>query len=529
MASASRRCSQGARAAAISLNAPGLALATGLALVASTLQAQPAPADAAEPAPLVRSYGLIPGLTLESSVLNISERATGNGTEYLVRASPSLTMAHRGGRVQGTLIYNGALSTRRGIDDREDSEYLNNLSANYLFEVIDGIGFVDARASITQQTIAAVGTPAGFLESSANRTEVRSVALSPYVRGPLSTVAEYEVRAAATVTRGGRDTASDSDIYQGLFTLRSPNRGALFGWGLSGSRQRVKFLVSAAPTITDRVNAEVSFQPDIDWRFAVNGGVERTDVVGALRQEYENYGASVQWTPSPRTSVAVQGEERYFGRAYRATIAHRLARSTFRFTTSQDVNIGSGALAQGQAITLYELYFSQFASAIPDPVQRDQFVLALIAATGRSRDEVVSGGLFGNSGIALERRNDLIWTWAGPRLTMNASAYGVNTERVDTGGVNPASRNDNVRQRGYAAGLGWRLTPLTNANVSGSRIMSKDTVTFVRSDLKSLSVGLTSQLGPRTTGVLSTRYSVLNGATESYRETALTGSISLRF
>jgi hypothetical protein len=59
--------------------------------------------------------------------------------------------------------------------------------------------------------------------------------------------------------------------------------------------------------------------------------------------------------------------------------------------------------------------------------------------------------------------------------------------------------------------------------------MSKDTVTFARSDLKSITLGLTSQLGAHTTGVLSTRYSVLNGATDSYRETALTGSLSLRF
>lgn len=504
-------------------------LGAGVGLLAlAGAQAQPAP-EAGDAAPVTRTFGVAPGLSVEGSVLNVSERPTGNGTEYVVRVSPSLTMAHRGGRVQGTLIYNGVHSTRRGIDDREDSEYLNSLSANYLFEVIDGIGFVDTRASISQQTIVAVGTPVGILGSNTNRTEVKSVGVSPYLRGPLSTFAEYEARASATVTRGGRDTASDSDVYEGLFALRSPRRASVLGWGLTGSRQRVKFVVSAAPTITDRVNAEVSLQPDIDWRFTVNGGVERTDVVGAVRQQYNNYGAGLQWTPSPRTTVAVQGEERYFGRAYRASVAHRLARSTFRFNASQDINIGSGAFSQGQAVTLYELYFNQYASLIPDPVQRDQFVLALIAATGRDRNEVVSGGLFGNNGLALERRNEFIWTWAGPRLTLNASAYSANTERIDSGGVNPASRNDNARLRGYAAGAGWRLTPLTSVNATGSRTMSKDTVTFLGSDLKSLSFGLTSQLGERTTGQLTTRYSVLNGATESYRETALTGSISLRF
>ena len=506
------------------------AWATSLVVVATgAARAQPAPADTPVAVPAPRAFGLSTGLTFETSLLNISERASGNGSEILVRASPNLTMVHRGGRLQGTLIYGGALTTRRGIDNRDESDYLNSLSANYLIEAIEGIGFVDLRGSITQQSISAVGTPTGFLDTNANRTEVRSATLSPYLRGPLAGLAEYELRAIGTTPRGGRDTASDSDVQEGLFALRSPRRGALFGWGLTGSHQRVKFVVSAAPTVTDRLNAELAFQPDIDWRFTVNGGRERTDVVGAVSQSYENYGVGLQWTPSPRTTVALQGEERYFGRAHRVLVEHRFSRSTFRYSNSRDINIGSGTVAQGQAVTLYELLFSQFAAAVPDPVQRDLVVLGLIAASGRDRNEVVSGGLFGNGGIAAQRRSDLFWSWAGPRLSLTANAYSLETERIDTGGVNPASRNDNTQQRGYAAGLGWRLTPLTTANASGSRTMSKDTVTFVRSDLKSASIGLTSQLGPRATGNLTTRLSVFNGATDSYREVAFTGSLSLRF
>ncbi len=527
MGTPERRHSRGAHALGGHLYRVGLALAT--LVVPPLAHAQPVSIEEQGGAPATRAFGISAGVTLDSTVLNVSDRPTGNGTEYFVRASPSLTMAHRGGRVQGALIYNGAASWRRGIDDRQGTEYLNSLSANYLVEVIDGIGFVDARASITQQTVAVVDAPVGFVETSAYRNEVRSLALSPYVRGPLGTVAEYELRAGATLTRGSNDAVSSSDIYEGLFALRSPRSGASFGWALTGARQRVQFLSSSAPTITDRVNAEVSFRPDIDWRFTVNGGLERSDVVGALRQEYENYGVGVQWTPSPRTTVTAQGEERYFGKAYRATVAHRHVRSTFSFASSRDVNVSSWLGPSQAPVTLYELYFNQYASLIPDPVQRDQFVLALIAATGRNRNDLVSGGLFGNSGISLERRDDLIWTWAGPRLTLNASAHAFDTERVDAGSGNPASRNDSVRQRRYSAGAGWRLTALTTVNLSGSRTMTKDVATFERSDQKAIAAGLTSQLGARVTGTLSARYSVLNGAIESYRESALTGSISLRF
>jgi hypothetical protein len=59
--------------------------------------------------------------------------------------------------------------------------------------------------------------------------------------------------------------------------------------------------------------------------------------------------------------------------------------------------------------------------------------------------------------------------------------------------------------------------------------MSQDTVSLQRSDLKSASLGLTSRLGQRTSAALAARYSVLNGSVDSYRETSLTGSLSLRF
>lgn len=503
------------------------ALVAGLWVAGAGVKAQPVPDAPAAAAP--RAFGLSTGVTFETSVLQVSERAAGNGIEALLRASPSVTMAHRGGRLQGSLIYSGALTTRHGIDDRQENDYTNSLSTSYVLEAIEGIGFIDARAGITQRSISAAGAPSGSLATSANRAESRTLSLSPYLRGPLAGFAEYELRAGATATRSDRDTATDSDVAHGLFVLRSPRRGAMFGWGLSGTRQRVKYLVSAAPTVSDRLSAELALQPDVDLRLTVSGGVERTDVVGAVRREYENYGAGLEWTPSPRTTVALQGEERYFGRSRRAIVAHRFSRSSFRLTSSRDLSVGADALSGGATLTLYELYFAQYAMLIPDPVQRDQFVLGLIAATGRDRNEVVSGGLFGSGGIAVEQRHELNWTWAGPRLTMSTSAHSAQTERVDTGGVNPASRNDNIQRTGYAAGLGWRLTPLTSISASGSRAMSKDVVTLVRADLKSVSFGITSRLGERMTGALSTRYSVLNGTTESYRETALTGSLSLRF
>ena len=506
------------------------AQAIGLLLVAAGASAQPVNVESAAALAVPRSYGLSTGLTFELDAVDVRGRAVGSGTEVVARTSPSVTLVNRGGRLQGTLIYTGTLSARRGIADREENNYQNGLSASYVLEAIEGVGFVDARASITQQQISAIGGPVDTPQAGRdNRTEVRTLSLSPYLRGTLAGVAEFELRGTTTNTDASDQAVSDSEVRAGSFYLRSPRRAAVFGWGLAGSRQRVTFSTAATPNTTDRLTAELSLQPDIDWRFTVSAGQERTNVVAGVRQDYENYGASLQWTPSPRTTVQLQAEERYFGHAWRVLVEHRYMRSTFRLSSSRDVSIGSDTVSAGQAVTLYEVYFTQFASLIPDPVQRDQFVLALIQALGRSRNEVVSGALFGNGGISALRRNDATWTWAGQRLTMSLSAFNVESERVDDGGVAPAARNDNTAQSGYAASLGWRLTPLTTISATGSRAMSKDKLSFLGTDQKSVSLGLATRLGPRTSGVLGARYSVLNGTVDSSRETALTGSLSLRF
>lgn len=483
---------------------------------------------AAAPGP-PRSLSLSGGVAFDASVIDVSGRTSGgNGAEALVRASPSLTLTERGRRLQGSLLYGGTLASRRGIDDRKDTEYLNSLSASFVLEAIEGIGFVDARGSVTQQSISALGAPIGSADAGSNRTEVTTASVSPYLRSTLGGLVEVDLRALGAASRSNDGATPTSRLEQGSVSLRSPPGGGVLGWGLTGTRQRVRFGSSSA-TITDRAGAELTLKPDTDWRLLLSGGKERTDVVGAVQQTYDNYGAQVEWTPSPRTSVALQGEQRYFGRAHRVTVQHRLQRSVFSYADSRDVTNGTDALGQGQSVSLYQLLFAQFAAQIPDPVQRDQFVLAFIQALGRNRDDVVSGGLFGNAGISVRRQRDLSWTWTGPRLSLNATGFTVDSERADTGGFNPAGLNDNVAQSGYAASIGWRLTPQTSLNASGSRTMSKDTVSFARTDAKSASVGITSALGVRTVGALSARYSVFNGTADSYRETAITGSLSLRF
>lgn len=433
-------------------------------------------------------------LLAEESYVELRSRPSGNGGEFVTRIMPSVNWASRSGRVQGTLGYSGSLLYRGGRDDGDGLEYLNSLAADLRLEAIARHGFVDARASISQQTVSATGQPVdSTLQSNDNRTEVRTVMLSPYLRGNITDALEYELRAAGNVTNTDSSSVADSHSEAASFFLRSTPLGGRLGWSLTGQRQRVEFSTAAAATTTDRVNLELAYPADIDWRFAINGGVEESDVIGGVRQRYDNYGASVQWTPSARTRVALRGDQRYFGRSHSVVIEHRLARSQLRYSDGRDVSNGA-----------------------------DLTALATAAPSGDGSGFVVQG-------ITVQRRKDLSWSWQAPRTGLTITAFRSGTERVDAGGVNPAGPNDDVSQSGYSGSLAYRLTPDTSMTGTGARTLSRSAAAGTNSDLKSLTLALTSQLGRRASAALSLRYAVHNSASDPYRESALSGSLSLRF
>jgi hypothetical protein len=265
----------------------------------------------------------------------------------------------------------------------------------------------------------------------------------------------------------------------------------------------VSFSTASAPTTTDRANLELSYRPDIDWRLAINGGAEASDVVTGTRQRYDNYGASLDWTPSAHTRVSLRGDQRFFGRSYGVLVEHRLPRSVFRYSDTRDVTNGADLAA----------------AATAPPAAPSTTPTAPTAATG-----------YVANGITVTRQQDLSWSWQAVRTSVSISGFRTSTDRIDSAaGASPAGPNDNVDTSGYAGSLGYKLTPYVNLAITGSRSISHSRTTGVGSDLKTLSLGLTSQLGRRTSGVLSVRYSVYGGVTDPYHETALSGSVTMRF
>ena len=476
---------------------------------------------------------LTPTFAAESGFYETRSRTQGeNGREGIVRMSPGFRLDSVSGRVRGSLDYSGSLIYRAGRAESEGREFQNALSASFLAEAVTNLLYLDARASISQQSISAFGqqSAGGSLQRNDNRTEVSSVSLSPYLRGSLGRAVDYEARLNATASDSRAEGTGNSNTTGGSLTLQSPRSGAMLGWALSASQQRTEYS-SGGDSANDnsRVNATVAFAPSPELRWTLSGGRESADD-GALaeRRVANTAGLGFQWTPSPRTSFSADLGERYFGRTNRIAFSHRSARTIWSYALVRDTTTGVDGLAFGQPLTLYQLFFEQQASAYPDPVLRDQVVRDLLAAQGLDPNQLVAPS-FLTSSYSLQRRQDLSVAWLGRRTTFSLQAYTTSSSQIITiGGADP-SFGEPVRQHGYASTLSYRLTPTTSVTAGGSRVMTYPTTTQVRTDLKSANIGLTSQLGRRTSGQLGARYAVFNSSTDPYRETSVTASLNLRF
>jgi uncharacterized protein (PEP-CTERM system associated) len=217
-------------------------------------------------------------------------------------------------------------------------------------------------------------------------------------------------------------------------------------------------------------------------------------------------------------------DDRFFGRGYAVIAEYRLPRTSFTWTSNRDTSNGAGS--RFDSITQFQQFMALFAVDIPDPVAREAAVRELLTTLGVDPLQVVQPG-FVTAAVSVTERHQLSWAWSGLRLNFSAQANRSTSTVIDAAASDIT--REPVRQHGYSANVGYRLSPTSNLTATGSRQMTKATSTQPSNDLKSAALTWTEQLGRRTNASLSTRYSVFNSATEPYREAAITASLVMRF
>lgn len=479
---------------------------------------------------------IVPGIDLtvtRTDNSNVAGRGQAEDTITVLR--PGLSISKVGGPLRGNLDYSAAL-TRRELDApgvaRE--QVFHNLNARATYDLLPQGLQINAYALASRQTISAYGLQTvDSTVFNANQAQTLRAGLAPSLRGVFGDVARYDLTLNADGYHA-RNAPSPNALQAGA-TLQVTSLGERrrVGWNVFATQQRSRYSGSV-PTDNGRAYASVVLRPDIDLSMSLRAGAEAVKVGEGFDRRYENWGADLTWSPTPRTRAALSLDERYFGRSHVVQLDHRFANTTVRFSSTQNLanNAGGvggvGRVGVSSTQTLLQAYMNlqQFVTAQPDPGQREVLVRAFLKSLGLDPNAVVGGG-FLNAGTTLQRRDDVGWTYSGPRFNLTAQAFRTDSRRLDGGGN--AIDNTRVLQKGALLTGAYKVTPTATLSASHTRVKTGPTVTLAGNDLQSSTVGVSERIGRYTTVGLNARHTVFETTVNPYRESALSVTLGIRF
>jgi len=474
-----------------------------------------------------RAVAIVPSFSLTQTFTDNARLNADKRFEAITQLRPGVHISSNAGRIQGALDYtlNGVIHAR----DSSASNLQHALSAFVRAEAIENWAYLDASASISQQNIAALGTqsPDAALNNP-NRTEVSSFNITPYVRGSLAGVADYEARLNYAGTNSDTSNA-DSTTSGAVLRLSSDRRWGRLGWFADASHQEVDFR-AGRETESDRLNAGLSFVVGPELSLSARGGREINNLVSVDRQSHVTSGFGLAWNPTERTRLVLDRDRRYFGHSHSVRFEHRTPKTVWKFVDVRDVSSGAASNSIANPVSVFDLLFTQLASEVPDPALRTLAVNDIMQRMGISPNALAVGG-FLTAASSLQRRQELSFALLGLRSTVTVSAFRTEGSRLDTQStvVDDLANGNVLRQRGLSVNVSHRLTPESSIILSATQLNTSATVGDRSTRLRTGLATWTSRISKRTQVSLGARHARFASTTTPYTESALIGTLTLRF
>ena len=414
-------------------------------------------------------FTLLPSLQLgETLTNNVDLSSTGQRSDSITQLTAGMALGSRVGRIQGFLNYGLTGNFYARDDSRSSIGHQNSLSANFDTELIEGRASVGVSASIGQTAVSAFGAQPGLSGlPSSNVTEYRTLSITPRLKGHLGPAVEYTAGLGYTVNSASRTSAGDSTSTRAFVHL-GPSSAGVVGWSVDFSAQQSDYATGRGGTVDNRLTATLSRRIDaLDLLVNASAGAEATDQASSQTSRYWNYGLGATWVPSPRTLLAAQLDERFFGRSHSLRFEHRTALTTWTFSDTRSLNSsGNGITAVGRGTT-FDLFFTQFAAIEPDPAKRTDLVNNYLKANGLSATSGADTG-FLRSGETVVRGQSASVAYRGLRgaavlvisRSVTGSVEGAPPPSIDFVGTS------NILSDQISMNLSHRLTPASSANLT---------------------------------------------------------------
>ena len=447
-------------------------------------------------------------------------------SELITQISPSLHFNKNFGRIKGHLDY--SLNGYVYASDSNSNNFQNSLNAALHIEAIENWVFIDATALISQQSISAFGvqSPDPALKTS-NQSEVSSYSIAPYVRGAIPGLLSYHAGANYSITRGGSFVAANSTSSGANAIISSDRSFSRLGWSANVSSQIIDF-DQGRRTESDRINGSLTFAVNPDLKLSTSAGRESNNYQSSDKSGSNTWGYGVNWRPNERTRFSYETDRRFFGRSHSLILEYRTPKTVWSYLDSRDVSASSSDTRVG--VTTHDLYFAQFASVAPDPVQRELLVNTFLLSYGINPKALVSGG-FLTSAVSVQRRQNLSLAVTGIRDVVILTAFKTENSALDSLAprTDDLSVGGSVRQQGLAVNVSHRLTPNSAVNLGLTESKSSSTVGSRAARQRSLIATWTGRINSRTNLSLTARHVIFDSPTVPYNESALIAGLTFQF
>jgi len=493
-------------------------------LVSSGAYAQ----DSGTDEPGARVFSITPRIALTETLTdNVRLAATAQQSELVTELSPGIRVVSNTAHLKGYFDY--SVDQLVYAKNPSANTQQNALSTVATLEAIDNWAYIDFSGSQSQQAISAFGTLSNNnADINSNLTEVSNYRFSPYVRGHIVSLADYEVRYSLSDTRSD-SAVSDVSSVDSMVKLSGASAFKNLAWTSEITQQNVDYSAGRATT-ANRLNLSLTYALSPQLRVSADGGREANNYTTLDKENYANSGIGFAWSPSPLTRFQASRDQRSFGEAHNISLEHRTEKTAWRFTDTNDVSVTpnqTGVTSQG---AVFDILFQQFSAIEPDPTARTQLVNSYLQANGLSPNAVVLSNYL-TSAVALERRQDLSVALIGVRDTVTFIASRSQSNRLDliSRGVDDLSTSSILRQHGFSIIYAHRLTPdfsmtafLSQQNIAGD--LSQQDAT-----LRSVKFNLSSRFGKKSSGLVSLVRTVSSGGAASYTENAVTVNLIVQF
>lgn len=478
-----------------------------------------------------QTWRVIPSISVTETLTDNVALAPSDSkqSDLITQITPGIRIEGKSARAQLSLDYrmNQILYANQSSGNNRQ----NYLSASGTLEAIDKWLFVEASANISQQTISAFGSqPTLNGNINSNRAETRTYRLSPYIKGQIGSMADYQLRYDWTTTSANETQFATTQVEQWLGIINGRTGFSALGWSLNASS-----VVAHRDPLPDsesaRAGGSLIYQLTPEIRTTALAGFERSNYTGVKSETSPTYGGRIEWTPTPRTQVTAYKEKRQFGNSHEFSLTHRTPRTAWQLSDRKDVTTLANQLSVVSQGTVYDLLYNVFATAIPDPTLRAQHVERLLRQNSIPANLELATAFLTTS-VFVQRTQQASVAVIGARNVLTLAAARTESNSLTSGATPDAfGLSPQIEQRSLSASLAHQLSGLSTATLAANQVRSKGTgATSVESTQSALTLVLTHRIGPRTSGSVAVRtvhFDSSNGP--GYRENAIIASVNMTF